>query len=307
MQPFLTDPFLDRVRRSYQLALTLGARTQGRLWKTIDARRRDVHAALIAEGNSALRDIFADPIATDLYFGTDNLCRSVIGPSNGRPFLELALESIRAGRAKYQLERLTASLATIGGQSVVEIGPGVGHCAFYAYRAGLTDYTTVDLPLGMVAQARFFAEALGPDKTWLDGDADIGAGDQIKLFSVARLPERRFDAALNVDSMTEMSLTAALDYMTWLNRHARLLLSMNHEMNPFTVASIAHYRLAGKRLERHPVPERNGYFEEVFLIDPHNQSRPHGLLWLRTKTLFWNIALPIRWRIPLLRPKIIPG
>lgn len=276
------------------------------MWQEIDARRRDVHEALLAEGNARLRGIFADPVATDLYFGTDNLCRSVIGSSKGRPFLELALESARAQRGRYQLERLTAALIMINGQSVVEIGPGVGHCAFYSYRAGLTDYTTIDLPLGIVAQLRFFAEALGPDKVWIDSDPGEGTRDQIKLFSVARLPNRQFDAALNVDSMTEMSLMAALDYLSWINRHARAFISINHELNPFTVSDIAEYSLSATRLERSQVPGQPIYFQETFIVDQRGRTKS-GLFWLRIKTLFWSVALRIRWRVPLIRPKIIPG
>jgi hypothetical protein len=304
MEAYLSDAFLDRVRRAYRRALDDGARTRGRIWRKIDARRRDVHEALLADGNAALRAIFADPVATDLYFGVDNLCRTILGSSNGRPFLELAFESVRAQRGRYQLERLTATLAVIGGQSVVEIGPGMGHCAFYAHHAGLTDYTTVDLPLGVVAQARFFAQALGPDKLWIDGDPGEGARDQIKLFSVARLPDRRFDAALNVDSMTEMSLTAALDYLSWINRHARLFVSINHELNAFTVADIAKYSLTAKKLERTPVPYSSYYFQETYLVEPRQQVK-RGLLWFSIKTLFWSAVTRLRWRTPFFRQKII--
>lgn len=305
MEAYLSDAFLDRVRRSYGLALELGARTGGHTWKSINARRADVHAALIKDGNAALREIFADPTATDLYFGVDNLCRSVIGTLGGRSFLELAFAGHRATRGQYQATQLRKGLGSIGGASAVEIGPGMGHCAFYAYRSGIDDYTTIDLPLGVVAQARFLAEALGPDKIWLDGEHEPARG-QIRLFSTARLPQRTFDAALNVDSMTEMSLTAALDYMVWLNRHARLFISINHELNPFTVAEIAKRSIAAKCLARIPVPDRPGYFQEAFALSARPQVKT-SLLWLRIKTLFWSIAVPIRWRIPFLRPKIVPG
>jgi hypothetical protein len=301
VEAYLSDAFLDRVRRAYRRALDAGARTRGRIWRKIDARRRDVHEALLADGNDALRVIFADPVATDLYFGVDNLCRTHMESSKGQPFLPLAFQSVRAFRAQYQVERLVVALGSINGKSVVEIGPGMGHCAFYAFQAGVTDYTTIDLPLGLVAHARFLAEALGPDRIWLAGEPSATAG-QIKLHSIADVPQRTFDVVLNVDSMTEMSLSAAMNYIAWINQHTRLFLSMNHEVNPFTVASIAHCRLAGKRLERRPVPDREGYFEEVFLIDPHAPPKDRGLIWLKAKTLFWACSVPIRRRLPLLPP-----
>jgi hypothetical protein len=304
VEPYLSDEFLDRVRRAYQFALDAGARTPGRVWRSIDRRRSDVHEALLAVGNAAVREVFADPIATDLYFGTDNLCRSILGPGDTQSFLARALESYRADRARYQFEQLSSALASIKGRSVVEIGPGVGHCAFFSFRAGVTDYATIDLPLGVVAQARFLAEALAPDRIWFDGEQDVG-NDQIKLFSVARLPERQFDVALNVDSLTEMSLQAALGYVAWISLHARLFLSMNHELNPFTVHEVTAHRLAGKRIFREPWADRPGYFQERFLIQRENPPRK-GLSWLRTKTFLWSVVTPIRWRIPLLRPSIVP-
>jgi hypothetical protein len=294
----LSDAFLDRVRRAYRRALDAGARPRGRIWRKIDARRRSVHEALLAEGNNALRAIFADPVATDLFFGTDNLCRSIVGSSNGRPFLELALESARATYARHQLEQLQAALASINGTSVVEIGPGVGHCAFFAHRAGI-DYTTIDLPLGLVAQACFLGHAAGPENIWLDGDPEAGARNQIKLLSAARLPDGRFDVALNVDSMTEMSLAAALDYVAWINSHARLFVSMNHEINAFTISDVAERCLAGRRLERRRVPERGlYYFQETFRIEQKPGKKHRGLVWLRVKTSLWSIAVRIRRRLP---------
>jgi putative sugar O-methyltransferase len=306
MEAYLSNAFLDRVRRAYRRALDDGARAHGRIWRKIDTRRRDVNDALLADGNGALRAIFADPVATDLYFGTDNLCRSIVGSSDGQPFLKLAFQSVRALRAQYQVERLLAALGSTNGKSVVEIGPGMGHCAFYAFRAGVTDYATIDLPLGMVAHARFLAEALGPDRIWLAGEPG-GTADQIKLYTIADVPQRTFDVVLNVDSMTEMSLSAAMDYIAWINRHSRLFLSMNHEVNPFTVASIAHCRLAGKRLERRQVPDRDGYFEEVFLIDPDARRKDQGLIWLKAKTLFWALSIPIRRKLPFLSPWPTPN
>src|ERR1700683_3585944 len=199
--PYLSDAFLDRVRRSYRHALDAGARTTGRTWKLIDARRADVHNALLASDNRALRQIFADPIQTDLYYGMDGLCRSYMKSSDGRPFLELALASTRAPLARYQANRLLSALRSISGTAVVEIGPGTGHCAFFAYRDGVTDYTTIDLPLGMVAQARFLAEALGPDKIWMEGDAEPPPINKIRIFSAASLPDRQYDVVINVDSM----------------------------------------------------------------------------------------------------------
>jgi hypothetical protein len=214
------------------------------------------------------------------------------------------MESDRARRAKFQLNRLTASLAQVAGRSVVEIGPGVGHCAYFAFRAGLTDYTTIDLPLGIVAR-RVFLRKRSTRPNFGSRASNKKSCSKISLFSTARLPTRRYDVALNVDSMTEMSLQAALDYADWISGHASVFLSMNHELNPFTVAEVARHRIAGRMTSRTPWPDRPGYFEETFVIGQKAPAKS-GLWWLRTKTLFWNAAVPVRWRIPFLRPSIIP-
>jgi SAM-dependent methyltransferase len=311
--PYLSDAFLDRVRRSYRLALDAGARTTGRTWKLIDARRQDIHDALLTDGNEALRQIFADPIQTDLYYGMDGLCRSFMNSSDGRPFLQLALASYRATLARYQADKLLSALRSICGTAVVEIGPGTGHCAYYAYRDGMTDYTTIDLPLGMVAHIRFLAEALGPDNIWMDGDIEPPPINKIKIFSAARVPDRQTDVVINVDSITEMSIKTALEYVRWINGHARLFISMNHERNLFTVADLAKSRLTAKPLYRAPVPERDGYFEEVFAIDRQLTNRTVDLFRLRSKALvrFFQKAIAWAWRrLPLnrslLRTELVP-
>ncbi len=301
--PYLSDGFLDRVRRSYRLALDAGARTTGYTWKVIDARRQDIHDALVADGNDALRQILADPIRTDLYYGVDNLCRTFMKSSDGRPFLELALASDRATLARYQADRLLAALRSIGGTAVVEIGPGVGHCAYYTYRDGVTDYTTIDLPLGVVAHARFLAEALGPDVIWMEGDVEPPSINKIKIFSATNMPDRQYDVVINVDSITEMSIKTALEYAGWINSHARLFISMNHERNLFTVTDLAKCVLTANLLYCAPIPERDGYVEELFAIDREVTNRNVDLLRLRSKALvrFCQKATAWAWRrLPLI-------
>ena len=302
--PFLSDAFLDRVRRSYRRALDAGARSTGRTWKLIDARRTDVHEALLADGNGALREIFADPTQTDLYYGMDGLCRSFMTSRDGRPFLDLAMASTRAPLARYQADRLLSALRSIAGTSAVEIGPGTGHCAFFAYRDGVTDYTTIDLPLGMVAHVRFLAEALDPDSIWLEGDAEPAPINKIKIYSAASMPDRQFDVAINIDSITEMSIQTALEYAAWINRHARLFISMNHPWNLFTVTDLAKCALTAKPLYRAPVPGRVGYLEELFEIDRRLTNRNVDLLRLRSKAVVRYVQKASGWawrRLPLYR------
>lgn len=271
MPAYLEDSFLDRIRGAYRLALANTAST-GPIWSPIDARRADINAALLDEKNDGLRAIFANPTTSDLYYGCDHLCRSRSDPIAPENFVEAALSSGRGRAAASHASRVAALCDQVGMRSVVEIGPGMGRAAFFAYCAGITDYTTVDLPLGIAAQACFLGRILGPDKLWFAGEAEQLARARIKLFSAGGKPNGRYGVALNVDSMTEMPGPEAFRYACWLGQHARLLLSINHAHNLFTVAELMAF--AGMKCRERSAPldvdgyvPDLGYREEVYTLD----------------------------------------
>lgn len=112
----------------------------------------------------------------------------------------------------------------------------MGRVCYHLYRSGSTDCTTIDLPLGIVAQACFLGRALGPDALWFAGEDKGTAAGRIKLL-FAR-PDQRYGLAMNVDSITEMPEAEAFRYVQWLGTHASLFLSINHGENRFTVAEL---------------------------------------------------------------------
>lgn len=319
------DPaFLFRVRRAYRLALKAEPERLGREWRRIERHQASIHAALMAETDDELRRIFADPISSDLYYGVDNLSRTLLGTNfateptiaafsnqarndlfrlarsvnapqaadkssfNVEGFLdyldsllnqpvefpnlfrgELGLTtrrgvaSYRAIQALYQSWRLLQLFSFCGEKSIVEVGPGMGRTAYYAFRAGVTDYTTIDLPLGMVGQACFLGAALGPEKICLPGDDDNLGRERIKLLFAGANPARTFSVALNADSLTEMPLNTARKYVVWIKRNTSFFMSINHGQNLFSVTEIAAE--AGLRHSAtRPYPMREGYLEEVF-------------------------------------------
>ena len=113
--------------------------------------------------------------------------------------------SHRAIQAIYQAWRVLELTKDIKQPAILEIGPGLGRTVFYCYRAGLTNFTTIDLPLGVVAQAFFLGNALGPDRIWLLDDDPEHAAGRIRLLPAGH-PLGRFDLVVNVDSMVEMPL-----------------------------------------------------------------------------------------------------
>ena len=108
------------------------------------------------------------------------------------------LASYRAIQAIYQAWRVLELTKDIKQPAILEIGPGLGRTAFYCHQAGLTNFTTIDLPLGVVAQAFFLGNALGPDRIWLLGDDPEQAAGRIRLLPAGH-PLGRFDLVVNVD------------------------------------------------------------------------------------------------------------
>ena len=272
MEAYLSDAFLDRVKAAYRRAIAATKPAVGQ-WASHDERRSDVHAALLDSGNEALRLIFTDPTTTDLYYGVDRLCRSHVRLSEPSDFIFEALNVAdpRARCAAYQIDRLKQIDPTA--RTVVEIGPGMGRTAYHGHLAGL-EYTTIDLPLGIVAQACFLGRALGPDALWFADEDGIPQHNRIRLFY--SVPNRRFDMALNVDSITEMPTAVAFNYFRWIAGHARYLLSINHDKNPFTVAELAAFSAPTEIVVRQPCPVWNGYMEEAFLL---NEQSPLVQCW----------------------------
>ena len=172
-------------------------------------------------------------------------------------------------QAIYQAHRLKGCLSVIEtGQSILEIGGGMGRTAYYAHRLDMVDYTIVDLPLALVGQACFLAGALGEDAVSLHGESR--AGICLRPPQWLKDNKRRFDIALNVDSLTEMSREYAEYYLSFIRTNCRSFLSINHEANDFTTQELAPDLFAS----RMPYPMRRGYVEEFALLPK--------------RTLFWS-------------------
>ena len=182
------------------------------------------------------------------------------------------IASYRAIQAIYQAWRIK-QLTDAYGSRVLEIGAGLGRTAYYARLFGITHYTIVDIAQTNVSQANFLGRVLGRNKISLMGEP-LYAG-QVKIATVDWLtenPEEEFDVIVNVDSLTEMSRPVALGYAEMAMKRGRVLLSINHEANADTVASLEP--LAGRLMGRFPYWMRPGYQEEIFRGDRADTDRP---------------------------------
>jgi len=236
---------------------------------TKDPSARAAHQALVSDALARLSDAMGRPTSCPhealavAHAGTGGL---LAFPT---PFVrEFGLKtdhgtiSYRAAQSAYQAWRLM----TLGGGRVLEIGAGLGRTAHQAYRLGMTDYTIVDLPLTMVAQAFFLGMAIGPDRVSLWGEPAFAreAGIRIAPPSWLETCDEDFDIALNADSMTEMSRLTATRYVSKITRSAAIFLSINHIDNTFTVADLMAE--SGHHSEPIACPMRDGYIEEIYRL-----------------------------------------
>jgi hypothetical protein len=167
------------------------------------------------------------------------------------------IASYRAIHAFYQAHRLL-QVAAKNAPKLVEIGAGTGRTCYFAILFGVRSYTIVDLPMTLMGQALFLASTLGETKICLPGEAR-SADHQVFLITPDEFEESgSYDAALNVDSMTEMSLSQARGYLDAIRRQAGLLLSINHEENSFRLSDLE------RAAQRGVAPMRTGYYEEIF-------------------------------------------
>jgi len=174
----------------------------------------------------------------------------------------------RAVQALYQAWRLK-SLSVEYGEQIVEIGAGAGRTAFYAQQLGLSNYTTVDLPLGTMAQAAFLIGAVGPDHIVLPGEARKEKAIRIATPADLLEGQLKFDIAINVDSMTEMDRDHAVAYASVIANKAKAFISINHDVNGFRVGELEP--LASAHRLRYPYWMRNGYAEEIYIF-PRRRS-----------------------------------
>ncbi len=172
--------------------------------------------------------------------------------------------SYRVPQAIYQAWRISQLVRGIANPKVLEIGGGLGRTALYARQFGITDYTIIDIPVSSLAQGNFLGRVLGDREISLFGESGSSTS-QIKILPPGSFLEgsERYDVVLNADSLTEIGQVAAQQYWSAIQARADIFLSINHEANEFTVASLIKETRGVAHHSRHPYWMRRGYVEEV--------------------------------------------
>lgn len=169
--------------------------------------------------------------------------------------------SYRAVQSLYQALLLKDMASVFPSPSVVDIGGGLGRTAFYAHSLGFRDYTLIDLPTTGLAQAYFLGRTLGERAVSLFGEPLSEVNVRIPEWLIS---SRDVDVVINVDSFTEMSRQSAEQYVAWAAKHAKMLISINHEANHFTAREVM--LAAGLNPSREKYWLRDGYVVEVARI-----------------------------------------
>jgi hypothetical protein len=149
--------------------------------------------------------------------------------------------------------------------SVLEIGAGMGRTAFFAYSNGMR-YAIVDLPLVLIGQALFLAATLG-EASFNFQNEPLSQERTISLLSPNQFAQRsdKYDLIINVDSLTEMGEKTALSYIASISEKAKLFLSINHDVNDFSVNELVKRGHKLKLIYRSQYWLRVGYCEELYI------------------------------------------
>lgn len=156
-------------------------------------------------------------------------------------------------------------------KSVVEIGGGTGRTAALLLTLGF-DVAVCDLPLGLISQAIFISQTLGEECLDLEGTGGIKKSTITFMDPHLFLSnQQRTGLVLNVDSFTEMSDDMVNQYLEVIRNTSQMLLSINHEVNDFTVSDKAKVFNA-KQIYRNMYWMRPGYVEELYSFESRFSS-----------------------------------
>lgn len=179
------------------------------------------------------------------------------------------LISARPCDAIYQAFRLNSLNNLFGHKKIVEIGGGLGRTAYYAHKYGIEDYTIVDLPHVVVAQALFIGQTLGEKRVVLPNEEKVQKNNNCIKLTTPDLFFRNndnYDICLNADSFVEMDFEIAKKYIQKLQKNSKVLLSINQEAYKFRLFDCLKLSDIKNNRLRYPYWMRMGYVEDLIIF-----------------------------------------
>jgi hypothetical protein len=167
------------------------------------------------------------------------------------------------------LTSLYAALQLPRAGAVCEYGGGLGICAMYARKLGLTDYTIYDLPISNLLSAHYLIHAIGAENVRLYGEEPRDNAVKIlPYWDCLNAPDKRYATAFNQDSIPEIDDSLIEAFLREIRRTTQnVFVSQNHEaFHPRTVSQFTRRAGGYERLTRAKSWLREGYVDEVFRI-----------------------------------------
>lgn len=285
----------NALRHRVSHGLGSGAQTFAALWDLSEGGGRDANQLLLTDRIVALAEAFGIlPIenpeqgrySENIYQNVFDLIEKIetivgfcigrprVMGSYGIPLRQSEVIDFRVPDDVYCTWRIKKILELSGKGKIVEIGGGFGGMALFANRAGFMPYTIVDLPVINVLQGYYAIKCLGGDAVQLYGE--VGAERQINILPWWCFYDEsyKFDITFNRDSLAEIQLNLANDYIDEVMRRKMLFLSINQEakglagrvdLHQISVHEICNQRKNMDLLSRHKYWIRRGYTEELYL------------------------------------------
>jgi hypothetical protein len=179
----------------------------------------------------------------------------------------------------YCVHRL-AAIREYASLEPIEIGGGFGGMALFAARAGLRRWPIVDLPVMNVVQGYFLIKCLDASQVRLFGEDKPDAVVEVLPYWEFFDRRRHFDLVFNRDSLPEIQIERAVDYLCEIEERQAALLSINQEAGAPASADAKQlnlHRIIADRgvmqcRARHPYWMRKGYVEEYYSCDRGTSS-----------------------------------
>jgi len=175
--------------------------------------------------------------------------------------------SLRVPAAIYQAIQITKL-----GKNICEIGPGLGRTAYFSNLLGARKYTLVDIPISSLCQGYFLLNSLPGVEFSMYSEGNIDKGIQLRSPGHFFKSTEEYDVIVNVDSLTEIGIDTAREYLKEIVGRTKFFFSINHEWNEFSIRELAEEFSDLKLVSRSRSWVRTGYVEELYEIKKTNKG-----------------------------------
>lgn len=209
------------------------------------------------------RNVSIDPIIDDVITKFFGQSIKFPNPYIGERGLSTSygIASLRVPAAIYQAIQVTKL-----GKNICEIGPGLGRTAYFSKLLGAKKYTLVDIPISSLCQGYFLLRSLPTESYSFSREPSIKNGIQLRQPNEFISSCEEYDVILNVDSLTEIGIEPAREYLKSIIGRTKFFLSINHEANEFTVRNISQEFKEFKLVAISKAWLRPGYVEELYEV-----------------------------------------